>query len=206
MVLVQGYDAPGTVGGAASSAARWPRATSCRCRSGLDYRLEQWAAFSVRYLTAWSRLSRGDSGPIACRSRPTRTPPPSCSAGAAARPSPRSSWPRRAGSRTAMISRQPGRLARARPPAGDHRYRPSGPSPTSSSTRPAIGATPKLPKSGRTRPSEQAFLATVRRLDPWAQRGDRLRLHRRPDVPRQRQGAGPPEACWRPLAGCSACR
>ncbi|MCY1014117.1 hypothetical protein OV079_53105 [Nannocystis pusilla] len=57
-ILVQGYDAPGTVGVLA-------KRTKIAARNFLplplesQHRLEQWAAFSVRYLTAWSNYQRG---------------------------------------------------------------------------------------------------------------------------------------------------
>lgn len=52
-VLVQGYDAPGTVGVLAKRTKIAAR-NFLPLPAGADYKLEQWAAFSVRYLTGWS--------------------------------------------------------------------------------------------------------------------------------------------------------
>lgn len=53
MLLAHAYDAPSTVGMLARR-CRVPAANLIRIPPGTRHRLEQWAAFSLRYVTAWS--------------------------------------------------------------------------------------------------------------------------------------------------------
>ncbi|MCY1064905.1 zinc-binding dehydrogenase [Nannocystis sp. RBIL2] len=108
-VLVQGYDAPGTVGVLA-------KRTKIAARNFLplplesQHRLEQWAAFSVRYLTAWSNY-RVALGAYRLQIDEHLDPAPFVLGWGGGSTLAALELAQRAGSRTAMVSGSPGRLA-----------------------------------------------------------------------------------------------
>ena len=108
-VLVQGYDAPGTVGVLA-------KRTKISARNFLplpiesSYRLEQWAAFSVRYLTAWSNY-RVAVGAYRLQVDAHADPTPYVLGWGGGSTLAALDLARRAGCRTAMVSASPHRLA-----------------------------------------------------------------------------------------------
>lgn len=109
MVLAQGYDAPGTVGVLAKRSKLAAR-NFLPLPAGSDYRLEQWAAFSVRYLTAWSNY-RVALGAYRLQIEAHQDPAPYVLGWGGGSTFAALDLARRAGCRTAMISGSPERLA-----------------------------------------------------------------------------------------------
>ncbi|MDC0720414.1 zinc-binding dehydrogenase [Nannocystis bainbridge] len=108
-VLVQGYDAPGTVGVLA-------KRTKIAARNFLPlpleshHRLEQWAAFSVRYLTAWSNYHLA-LGAYRLQVNEPLDPAPFVLGWGGGSTLAALDLARRAGCRAAMVSGSPQRLA-----------------------------------------------------------------------------------------------
>ncbi|WP_177326020.1 zinc-binding dehydrogenase [Nannocystis exedens] len=108
-VLVQGYDAPGTVGVLA-------KRTKIAARNFLPlplesrHRLEQWAAFSVRYLTAWSNY-RVALGAYRLQVEEHQDPAPFVLGWGGGSTLAALDLARRAGCRAAMVTGSPQRLA-----------------------------------------------------------------------------------------------